>query len=136
MVAVQEMLKQVSDRVETSASARAIFGEPVTQGNKTVIPVARVRYSYGAGGGSGEAPDPAHGDRNGAKAAMAKGSGGGGGAMVNVTPVGYIEITLEATRFVSVEEKEKLMRMAFWGSLVAMFLFMRHAGKIAKRRRR
>jgi len=137
MVAVQDMLRQVSDRIETSSSARAIFGEPVTQGGKTVIPVARLKYTYGAGGGSGEAPDmrmPAA-ERVSGLAAVASGSGGGGGAMVSVVPVGYIEITPESTRFVSVEENQKMVRMAFWGGIIAWFLLMRQVGKVAKRRR-
>jgi hypothetical protein len=57
-----------------ASGARLCFGEPVSAAGRTVIPVARVRG--GAGGGR---------------------DGGGGG--FNATPVGFIEVGPEGTRF-------------------------------------
>jgi uncharacterized spore protein YtfJ len=41
------------DRARDSISARSVFGEPIQQGDVTVIPVARVRGGGGGGGGEG-----------------------------------------------------------------------------------
>src|SRR5262249_29221556 len=62
---IHELLQTLSDRIAASASIKNVYGEPVTVGNRTVIPVARV--TLGFGGGAGE--------EKGAK----EGHGGGGG---------------------------------------------------------
>ena len=46
-----EILRTLGDRFQTSASVKSVFGDPITVGDKTVIPVARIRYGMGAGGG-------------------------------------------------------------------------------------
>ena len=83
-------------RISTTASARAVFGEPVRQGDVTVIPVARVRW--GGGGGSGDARrNPDDGD-------VERGSGSGGGGAATASPAGFIEITAQGARFVPVRD--------------------------------
>lgn len=62
------------------ATVQAVFGEPIKQGEVTVVPVAKVRWGFGGGGGRSEA----------APEVPASGSGGGGG--VAADPVGYLEI--------------------------------------------
>ena len=42
----------IAERVQTTASVNAIYGEPVSAEGKTIIPVARVRYAFGGGGGT------------------------------------------------------------------------------------
>ena len=66
------------------AGARLVYGEPVSTGQKTVIPVAKIRYGFGGGSGG-----QANTDRF--------GGGGGGGLVAN--PIGVIEITPTGTRF-------------------------------------
>lgn len=63
--------------------ARLCYGKPVTAGERTVIPVARVRSVGGFGLGQGPAGD----------------AGGGGGGAIDAAPVGFIEITPQRTRF-------------------------------------
>jgi uncharacterized spore protein YtfJ len=77
------VLERLAERLGAIARASTVFGEPVTTGSVTVVPVARVRI--GLGGGSGG--DPSGGT----------GEGGGGGAMA--TPMGWIEITGAGSRF-------------------------------------
>ena len=74
-------LDALAERVGGSASARAVFGEPVERDGVTVIPVAKVRWGFGAGGGGGSDKEGQHGE----------GGGGGGGA--SAAPVGFIEVT-------------------------------------------
>ena len=80
-------LKPIAEIFERSLSIRQVFGEPVRQGETTVIPVARVAYAFGAGGGSA-------GDRH------PEAGGAGGGGVARMTPVGALEIGPQGTRFV------------------------------------
>jgi len=75
-----QMLERLAGSLGGNASAKAVYGEPVHQGDITVIPVASVRFAFGGGEGSGE------------KAAE-RSRGGGGGGGVTAKPIGYIEIS-------------------------------------------
>jgi uncharacterized spore protein YtfJ len=71
-----------------SASASAVFGDPVERDGVTVVPVARVRYGVGGGGGRGAGRRKKR-DSGGAEQEVGYGHGGG----VQAAPVGYIEIS-------------------------------------------
>jgi uncharacterized spore protein YtfJ len=73
-------------------STKLIFGKAVTHGNRTVVPVGKIRLSFGFGGGGGSQGD----------------GGGGGGGMLNARPVGYIEVSPDKTRFVSITDRNRL----------------------------
>jgi len=45
------LLEKVGDRVGLHAGAKAVFGDPVKEGGRTVVPVAQVIFGMGAGGG-------------------------------------------------------------------------------------
>jgi uncharacterized spore protein YtfJ len=85
-----DFLHALAERLHASADARIVYGDRVQAGHKTIIPVARVAYGFGGGYESGGAAAAADG--------TTRGEGGGGGIMV--TPVGVVEVTAEATRFV------------------------------------
>lgn len=68
--------------------ARLCYGKPVKAGERVVIPVARVRSVGGFGLGQGTGGD----------------AGGGGGGAIDAAPVGFIEITPEASRFESIPD--------------------------------
>ena len=57
-----------------------------------------------------------------AKSRRTRAGGGGGG--VDVTPVGFIEITPDGTRYVSIEDRKRIMRLVLVG-LVLGFLLLR-----------
>jgi uncharacterized spore protein YtfJ len=78
---VKETLQAIGERLQTGATAKTVFGDAVTAGDRTVIPVARVRFGFGAGG-SGD-----------------HGGGGGGGGGVRADPAGIIEISPAGTTF-------------------------------------
>ena len=120
MVGVPNIFKEITDKLETSASVKTVYGEPMTAEGKTIIPVARVSYGFGAGGGTG----PVEGEE-GDSDSSAEGFGGGGGGGVEVTPLGVIEITPGETRFVPIDEKRRLLRLLVFGAIVAIFLLRR-----------
>jgi len=84
---IQELLHNLGERLATTASVKNVYGEPVSAGNRTVIPMASVRFGFGGGGGE-------------AKGANERAGGGGGGGLV-ATPCGALEITPEGTRFLT-----------------------------------
>ena len=95
------LLEQVTESIGLQAGARAVFGEPVEQDGRTIIPVAQM--IVGAGAGSGET------DEAGA------GAGAGSGALTR--PIGFIEIREEETVFVP------LRRPWLDGGLMVAFSF-------------
>ena len=80
--------EQALSRLVITASADAVFGEPVVNGDTTVIPCSEVFIGMGMGSGSG--PKDENGNTTGG------GSGGGGGARGR--PVAAIVITKEGVR--------------------------------------
>jgi uncharacterized spore protein YtfJ len=120
MTGVPDVFRNVVERLQTSAGVKTVFGEPVSAEGKTIIPVARVRYGFGGGGGTAPGIGSESGDDDRSEAL-----GGGGGGGVEVTPVGFIEITPGETRFVSFEERRRIVRTVVIGVLVALFLLRR-----------
>jgi uncharacterized spore protein YtfJ len=83
---IQEVLQTISERLSVTADVKKVYGDPVTVGDRTVIPVAAVRYAFGGGGGGLSGPAEAH--------------SGGAGGKVSAKPCGALEITPRGTRFV------------------------------------
>ncbi|NGN70247.1 sporulation protein [Streptomyces sp. A7024] len=77
--AAASLLERLAERIGGRASVTAVFGEPVTRGEVTVIPVARIGFGFGGGAG-----------REIGTAKTGEGGGGGGGA--EARPLGFIEI--------------------------------------------
>lgn len=118
-MALQEILKNISERLEGSANVSTVLGEPIVAGGKTIIPVARVRYGFGGGFGEG------HGNKE-------AGQGGGVGCGVEVTAIGILEITPEGTNFTSFEDRSRLIKAGLALGLIASFFL----GRMLLRRRR
>lgn len=85
-----------------AAKADAVFGEPVAQGDLTVVPVARARW--GVGGGSGR--------RASERGEPREGVGGGGG--MRVDPVGFVVLRGEDAEFRPIRAEPK------WGLLLGL----------------
>jgi len=107
---VNELIKNMSDAFAATASVKSVYGDPITVGSKTVIPVAEVRYGFGAGGGG--------------KKDESEGGSGGGGRVVS-TPTGALEITPEGTRFIAFDDRPRMARAlavgVALGVMVAVF---------------
>src|ERR1700746_3843220 len=91
------LLQSLKESVLAQANVNAIYGEPISAHEKTIIPVAKIMYGYGAGAGTGGV-----GEKN------TRGEGGGGGGGVRAIPVGVIEVSSQQTRFVPISDKRKL----------------------------
>ncbi len=77
---VVEILKGVVGELREIAKSETIIGDPVTVGDKTVIPVVKISVGFGAGGGQGE-------DEK-----SRSGFGGGGGGGTKIEPAAFIII--------------------------------------------
>jgi uncharacterized spore protein YtfJ len=108
----EDVFQQVRSVIER-IGVKSIYGEPVSAGEKTVIPVAKVRYGFGGGFGKSET------DR--------AGQGGGGGGGFIGSPAGFIEITPEGSHFVVIGEYRKIAAALLVG--VALGLL---AGKVRR----
>jgi len=108
---LQRFLRSLSQRLEQSASVCRTFGEPVTAGDKTIIPVARV--GYGVGGGTGSQPREDEDD-----CGASFGAGGGVGA----TPLGVVEVTRRGTRFIACTSGKRLVTVAAVALLLGFLL--------------
>ena len=74
------LLERLAELVGAKAKVNTVFGDPIRQGDLTVVPVAKVRWGFGGGGGRSQATPTG----------TAAGTGVGGG--VSAEPVGYLEI--------------------------------------------
>jgi uncharacterized spore protein YtfJ len=81
---IDDLFTRLED-LQANASVDAVFGQPVTMGEKVVIPIARVTYGFGLGFGEGADLEAGESD-------------GGAGAGMRARPLGVIEITPERTR--------------------------------------
>lgn len=112
----QEISRALIDRLQGGAGVRAVYGDPVVAGGKTIVPVARVAFGFGGGFGrlvAGTVPGGPPGES----------AGAGGG--VAITPVGVIEITPQHTRLVDFGSGRRLLVAALAGLAVGLLLARR-----------
>jgi uncharacterized spore protein YtfJ len=110
---LDEMLGRIT-QIEERAAVRRVFGEPVREHGRTIIPVARVTYGFGLGGGRDGGPEP---ETTTAERGARAGGGGGGGAMV--APVAVLELTEAGTTVRPIVDVTRLalagLALAGWG---------------------
>jgi uncharacterized spore protein YtfJ len=111
------LLQSLRENILGQASVKAIYGEPISAHEKTVIPVAKISYGYGAGAGAG-----------GVGESKARGEGGGGGAGVRAVPVGVIEVSSRETRFIPITSRKKLTGAVLAGLGLGIWLGRRRHG--------
>lgn len=102
-----DFLVTLADRLGATAKASVVFADPIESNGVTVIPVAKARWGFG--GGSGRKADE-------------QGSGGGGG--VQVSPIGFIEMSNGRARFQQIHTVSLPVVAfgAFVGFLIGSFL--------------
>ncbi len=105
------LLQSLKESVLGQASVKAIYGEPISAHEKTIIPVAKITYGFGAGAGTGGVGD-----------SKARGEGGGGGGGVRAVPVGVIEVSSQQTRFIPNTDRRKLAGALLAGLGLGMWL--------------
>lgn len=104
------LIQTLHENLSTRAQVKSVFGDPITAGDKTIIPVAKIAYGFGAGAGTGGA-----GER-------AKGEGGGGGGGLRAKPVGVFEVSAGQTRFVPVRDRKQQVGLLMAGAMLALFV--------------
>lgn len=102
-----------------TASASAVFGDPVEKDGVTVVPVARVRYGVGGGGGRGAGRRKKRDAGDGAADEVGYGHGGG----VQATPVGYIEISGGSAEYKRIVDPVRPMAVLMLFPLVGVVCF-------------
>lgn len=101
---VHEILHTIGERLQSSATVKCVYGDPITTADRTVIPVARVKFGFGAGGG--------------------KFTPGGGGGGVRADPVGMVEVTPAGSKFIAFRDHRQL-GVAFGIGILAGMLLVR-----------
>lgn len=112
------LIQSLGEQLTTTGGAHAAFGEPVTQGDRTVIPVARVASFFGGGAGGLAAAEGRSPERG----------GGGGGGAIAAWPIGAIEVSSEGTRFVPVTDPRRSLAAVCVGLAIG-WLLGRRAGR-------
>jgi uncharacterized spore protein YtfJ len=105
------LLQSLKESILTEANVKAIYGEPISVHEKTIIPVAKIMYAYGAGAGTGGV-----GEKN------TRGEGGGGAGGVRAVPVGVVEVSNRQTRFVPITDRKKLAGAVLTGVGLGIWL--------------
>jgi uncharacterized spore protein YtfJ len=104
-MSMQEVLTSLIER----SGVKTVYGDPVTAGDVTIVPAAKVVYGFGGGQGKG--------DREGQ---AGEGSGGGGGYVGK--PAGYIEMTPGRTRWVLLDDRKRLVAALAFGVVIGWVL--------------
>ncbi len=86
---VSEILKDIVGELKEIASSQTVVGEPITIGDRTVVPVVKISVGFGAGGGQGEYPN------------KGGGFGGGGGGAARIEPSAFIIMDKEKISLLS-----------------------------------
>lgn len=112
-----QVIEGVLERVLKQSNARMVYGEPTVQGDRSVIPVARISTGFGFGGGAGQGPTEEGG--------TGSGSGGGVGGKITAVPVGYIEISPEESKFEPITDSTAiaLRTITFVGICAVLIVF-------------
>ncbi|MDK9699275.1 MAG: spore germination protein GerW family protein [bacterium] len=78
----KDILDTLLSKLTSIAATKTVVGEPITIGERVILPVVKVSLGVGAGSGEG----------SGAKGEGKQGSGGGsgGGAGLSISPVAFI----------------------------------------------
>ena len=102
-MSIQDFFRSFSEGLQNSAHVKTVYGEPIVSNDRTVVPVAKIAYAFGGGLG---ARTKAQAEGKEGKGSDEGGGGGGGAAAI---PLGVVEITQNATRFISFRLTRKLV---------------------------
>jgi uncharacterized spore protein YtfJ len=123
---VLDVIDLTMDRFLATASVEAVYGEPVQNGDTTIIPCAEVLAGMGFGLGFGMGGDKA---KEGDKTDFGSGSGGGGGGRTFSRPVAVIVASPNGVRVEPVIDVTKIALAALTagGFMVSMVARMMRA---------
>jgi uncharacterized spore protein YtfJ len=137
----QEQAMELVEQLFAVAQPSAVFSEPVTVGDQTVITASEVKvgmtFGFGIGGGAGTVPaegEAASEDEpQDERSSPAVGGGGGGGGVSGGRPVAVITIRPEGVEVEPVVDATKIA-LAFFTTLGSMFFMLSKMRKTSIRR--
>jgi uncharacterized spore protein YtfJ len=104
---LEDIFKAIED-MRDKASVNAVFGEPVELDERTIIPVADIKYGFGLGYGEGPAGStedtPAETSDEGAFSSQGGGVGGG----IAARPVAVVEVSEQGVRIKPVMDESRI----------------------------
>lgn len=89
----QNFIDTLLEKMKTTIKTDSVVGDPITVGDITILPIAKVTFGFGAGGEDLE---------------KSKGFGGGSGGGATIMPIGFLVIKNGEVNLVPVREKETL----------------------------
>ncbi|HSP21840.1 MAG TPA: spore germination protein GerW family protein [Planococcus sp. (in: firmicutes)] len=89
-------LLPIFEKFATARDVSLVYGDPIEMHGRTIIPVAKVKYSVGAGAGGGYEHEDKDPDSSGFEE-VEGGHGEGAGGAFQVKPVGIYDVTAEKT---------------------------------------
>jgi uncharacterized spore protein YtfJ len=120
---IAELVRSVGETIGAAATVKSVYGEPVTSGQRVVLPVATIRCAFGGGGGLDVGSEHPR-----------RGGGGGGGARVVARPCGLVDVTPEGARFVYYQEPALIAAAVAAGFLLGLaFGWMRRTSPSCER---
>lgn len=132
----QSAANELMGRLFDAARPEAVYSEPVTQGEYTVITASEISvamgYGYGGGGGGGPSGENEEEASDEKREAVGYGSGGGGGGGSSARPVAVIEIGPNGVRVEPVVDPTKIV-LAFFTAFGAMFMMLAKMKRAAQR---
>lgn len=111
---LEDIFQAVED-MRDKASVNAVYGEPVSAGDRTIIPVADVKYAFGVGYGEG----PTKSDEQ--EEPRTSGQGGGAGGGVAARPVAVLEITDDGVKVKPVVDEGRIAITGLFTGIWSIF---------------
>lgn len=100
---VGDLMGLTIQKIKEMADANTVIGNPIREGDITMIPISKVSYGFASGGS--DFPSKTNAEL----------FGGGGGAGINITPIAFIVINGSDVRMLHVDTNdntaEKLVTM-------------------------
>ena len=113
---VQVLIKNITDKLSTTTSVKAVFGEPTVAAGKTIIPIATVRLGFGAGGGEAKhITEEGEGPKE-------EGSGGGGGGGGVAKPLAILEVSEDETKVISILDVTQIVVSSLMFATMATYM--------------
>lgn len=114
-MANDNFIEKIASQFVETASVKNVYGQPISIGAKTIIPVAQVAYGFGGyGRGKKTKLNKTEGKDN--IPGRAEGISGGGGMFAK--PKGIYEITPVSTRFIPASNTKTLLAGIALGILI------------------
>ncbi|MDP2708850.1 MAG: hypothetical protein Q8O93_02260 [bacterium] len=124
---LKETIKEIIAEIEKKGDVKAVFGEPVKEGNIIIIPVACV-FVAGAGAAGAQ-----NGDTPEEMMKKIKGKGFGLGYKKLARPVGYIKIENGQVKFEPITDWQKILMIAVPVFGLSLVLLMKTMMKMKMR---